>query len=83
MKGQTAGVSFASVLVEESQIAALDAYEIAGMADQHIHLLLEFSHVDSVQKRLTGLAHRLPPAILLELRVPNPFVNHVLYALNQ
>src|ERR1017187_3094079 len=83
MRGQTAGVSFASALVEESQIAALDAYEIAGMAHQRIHPLLEFRHVKSVQKGLTGLAHRLSPAISLELRVPNPFPDHLLYTLDQ
>jgi hypothetical protein len=83
MRGQTAGVSFASALVEESQIAALDAYEIAGLANQHIHPSLEFRHVESVQKHLTGMAYRLSPAISLELRVPNPFADRLLYALDQ
>jgi hypothetical protein len=69
--------------VEESQIAALDANEISGLADQRIHPLLEFRHVESVQKRLTCLAHRLSPAISLELRIPNPFVYHLFYALDQ
>jgi hypothetical protein len=69
--------------VKESQIAALDAYEIAGLANQHIHPCLEFRHVESVQKRLTGVAYRLSPAISLKSWIPNPFADHLLYALDE
>jgi hypothetical protein len=82
MRGQAARVSFPSALVEESQIAAFHAHKIAGVADQRIHPLLKFSHVESVQKRLAGLVYRFSPAIPIELRVPNPFLDNLLYALD-